>query len=186
MVEMRPVPSSRHPSVPDRVAGLFVRAAVGAMIAAFSLSGIVGAISDIRNEMTITPRLSLGCYAYADLHTHTSFGWFPPPNPYPSDYAVAIDATHFYLPEIYYRVGESGSFVYKRSEGSLGGRPAYWYASGLQWFSGFVQYDHYLYADLRTTRRNNQPGYVKNWHGQADIFSSYGDPAVVYTQHLSC
>ncbi|MEW6583138.1 MAG: hypothetical protein AB1416_10305 [Actinomycetota bacterium] len=110
-----------------------------------------------------------------------------PTNPYSSDYAVAIAANHLRLPNIYYRVGENANFVYKSSEGSINNQPAYWYSSGLQWF--LIPTHHYLYATFTPATRSSSPPAIfdtrKNWHGQADIFSSYGAPAVYYTTHTS-
>jgi hypothetical protein len=158
------------------------------ILVALSIAGIfaipVSAISAITNKMSISST-SFTCNKSITVKTDTDFSWFPPPNPYSSDYAIAINAYHLRAPSIYYRVGETASFAYKSSEGSINNNPAYWYASGLQWFLGIQSYHHYLYATFTSAKKSSSPAAKfdqrKNWHGQADIFSSYADPAIYYT-----
>lgn len=141
-----------------------------------ALAGPALAISAITNDLQIDNRAA--CVGQTvDIKAQTYFDNIYIPNPYPTDYAFAINANYLSQPSIYYRYNEPNDkyIVYRSSEGAIYNDPAWWYQNAPivivtpAW--------HRIYMTARVTKSNWSNGW--NWVGQAMPGGSWGGPSMV-------
>ena len=147
------------------------------------LAGPVLAVSVITNSLNLSPR-SFGDSKTVNMTSKTVYDWLAIPNPYPSNYVLAINYRHLRSPSIYYRNGVTGGFYYRSSIPELGNQPGYWLDNGGGWFGvGAVTYE--LNATF-TSVTTCPTSVVEHWHGQTEFANSKGNPAIYSTTHTSC
>ena len=153
-----------------RVASVLLGASLFAMLAGPAL-----AVSSITNYMSISN--TGACRGQTvNITTETDFNQFAIPTIYTSDYAVAINYIYFSsTPTITSSLNENSYFVYRSSEGSIYGEPAWWYQTNPIWV--FQPVWHKLYMSATVTRHDRSSGW--NFHGQAFPGNSYGTPVRV-------
>lgn len=123
------------------------------------------AVSQISNYLSMTPR-EFGDSKTVTMRSDTNYEWWGFPNPYPSNYVLAINYRHLRSPSIWYRNGVKGGFYYRSSIAEIGNQPGYWLDDGGNWY-GVGNVKIHLYADFRSVSScatNN----VEHWHGQTN------------------
>jgi hypothetical protein len=143
------------------------------------------AISSISNTFTMSPQ-TFGDAKTVTVDAKTKYDQFwIPPNPYPSNFAVAVGYRHLRSPSIVLRTGVAGSYVYKASIDQInGGAPGYWYDNGGGWFFAPVTYE--LKATFKSVSSCSFKK-IEHWHGQSDLYFNSSGPAVtLVSTHTSC
>jgi hypothetical protein len=145
------------------------------------------ALSSITYSLTFNPRNFCGNDRVV-VKADGTFGWSWEPNPYYSNYRVAIHWRHFYRPSIWSNDTEGTAYYYVAADDwlELAGDPPSWRFDSGTFLVIPTQYRH-TYADAygRTKADGGVRGSLRNkmHYYWTPILPSWGAKEFVYTDH---
>jgi hypothetical protein len=146
------------------------------------LAGPTLAVSQISNGLDVTPR-TFASGVTVTVKADTNYEWVLVPNPYPSNFVIAVNYKQLQSPSIWYST-VPGGFSYVSNIGEIGSQPGWWFNDGGAWY-GVGNVHHYVYTDF-TSQGSCGARNASNWHGQTEGANSKGNPASLVTTDTSC